>query len=216
MQSWVGIWPTDDYDQDQAGVYLSSYGIASSLDPSYQAVAEDAVLSMVGGQYDVYPWFVPLAVSLFAQDTHNAAFVTNGNERAAIQQWTGGYVFGSDSAGLDPTPQFLAWARGLAAENDYPGCPTSVASTCTYDPRPISDTHNQFLGPDGRIWIWALIPDRNQIVVAQKETNIASYVIIRNYTDDVISQQDDGAFPGAAWQDELPMKYFMDSYTLFN
>ena len=39
MQGWVGLWPTDNYDQNQAGTYISSYGVASGLDASYQAVA---------------------------------------------------------------------------------------------------------------------------------------------------------------------------------
>jgi hypothetical protein len=41
-------------------------------------------------------------------------------------------------------------------------------------------------------------------------------VIVRNYTDDVIAQLDDGAHPGGAYGALLPMKYFLDSFTNFN
>ena len=30
------------------------------------------------------------------------------------------------------------------------------------------------------------------------------------------SQLDDGSFPGAAYGDELQMKYYLDSFTLYN
>ncbi len=206
MQSWVALWPTENYDQNQAGNYISSYGVAEALgDPSYQAIAEDAVNSMIGGQYDVYPYFVPLAVAQFASDTHSPAF----SGRIEIRNWIGGQVFGR----LD---DFLNYFRDKAAQNNLPGCPTFDAPTCTYDPRPLSDTHNQFFGPDDTVWIWAYIPDRNEWVAAQKEYNTASYVIIRNYTDDVIFQLDDGNQPGGAFNAELPMKYFLDSFEAAN
>ncbi len=204
MQSWVALWPTLNYDQNQAGNYISSYGVAAALgDPSYEAIAEDAVNSMIGGQYDVYPYFVPLAVSQFATDTHSPSF----NGRIEIRNWIGGQVFYR-------LEDFLAYFRDKAAQNNLPGCAT--AASCTYDPRPLSDTHNQFFGPDDTLWIWAYIPDRNQWVAAQKEYNTASYVIIRNYTDDVIFQLDDGNQPGGAFNAELPMKYFLDSFTQAN
>jgi hypothetical protein len=87
---------------------------------------------------------------------------------------------------------------------------------CKYDPRPLSDRHNEFLGPDRRLWIWAYIPDRNQYVVVQKERNTAAYVIVRNYTDDVVYNLDDGAWPGGAYGALLPMKYYLDSFKAFN
>jgi hypothetical protein len=208
MQSWVALWPTENYDQNQAGIYISSYGVAESIgDPSYQAVAEDAVNSMIGGQYDVYPYFVPLAVAQFATDTHSPAFTG----RIEIRNWIGGQVFGR-------LQDFLDYFRNLAAENNYPGCPTYNASTCTYDPRSpdISDTHNQFFGPDNTAWIWAYIADRNEWVACQKEYNEATYLIIRNYTDDVVYQLDDGNEPGGAFNAELPVKYFLDSFETAN
>ena len=50
----------------------------------------------------------------------------------------------------------------------------------------------------------------------QKEYNTASYVIVYNYNDDVVYQLDDGNLPGGAFGDELPMKYFLDSFTQAN
>src|SRR5205085_9520448 len=86
-QGWVGLWPTDNYDPNQAGYYISSY--AELGDSSYRYVAEDAVTSMIGGQYDVYPYFVPLAVAQFAQDTHAPEFAG----RVEARDWIGGHVF---------------------------------------------------------------------------------------------------------------------------
>ena len=36
------------------------------------------------------------------------------------------------------------------------------------------------------------------------------------YTDDVIYGQDDGAYPGAAYGLQLPIKFFLDSFSMFN
>ena len=72
MLGWVGMWPTDNYDQNQAGAYFAGYeGLG---DTTFNSIAEDAVDSMVGGQYNVYPYFRPLAVVQFAQDTHSPSF----------------------------------------------------------------------------------------------------------------------------------------------
>jgi hypothetical protein len=201
MQGWVALWPTDNYDQNQAGDYFASYsGIG---DDSYEYIAEDAVTSMIGGQYDVYPYFVPLAVAQFAQDTHSPAF----SGRIDVRDWIGGQVF-------NRLEDFLAYFRDIAVQNNVAGCTT--IDKCTYDPRTISDGHNEFTTPDHRRWIWAYIADRNQWVAVQRDRNTASYVIVRNYTDDVIYQLDDGNFPGGAYDAELPMKFFLDSFTQYN
>ncbi len=208
MQSFVGLWPTENYDQNQAGNYVSSYGAADTIgDPAYLAVAQATVNSMVGGQYDIYPYALPLAVTQFATATHSPAFPQSSASH--VRNWIGGQVF----TRLD---DFLSYFRDLAAQNNVPGCPTFDAPTCTYDPRTLSDTHNQFFGPDDKEWIWAYVPDRNQWVVAQKEYNTATYVVVRNYTDDVVFQLDDGNEPGHAFGAELPMKYFLDYFQAAN
>jgi hypothetical protein len=207
MQSFVGLWPGDMYDPNQSGVWFASYsGIGDS---SYEYVAEDAVSSMIGGQYDVYPYFVPLAVAQFAQDTHSPSFFG----RIEVRDWIGGHTFYREQ-------DFLDYFRQIAIDNNFAGASGCTAgsalSSCTYDPRAISDDHNEFFGPDKRQWIWAYVMDRNQWVAVQKERNIASYIIVRNYTDDVVYQLDDGAFPGGAYGALLPMKYFLDSFNTFN
>jgi hypothetical protein len=214
MEGWVGLWPTDNYDQNQAGDYFASYsGIGDS---SYDYVSKDAVTSMIGGQYSVYPYFVPLAVALFAQDTHSTSF---GGDISA-RDWIGGHVFYR----LD---DFLAYFRDIAVRNNYKvtlpdgtnvDCTGPDISQCNFDPRNtgLSDTHNEFVGPDRRRWIWAYIADRNTWIAVERDRNTATYVIVRNYTDDVIYQQDDGAFPGGAYGAELPMKYYLDAFAQYN
>jgi hypothetical protein len=208
MQFWVGIWPGTNYDPNQAGAYFASYSDAP--DPSYQTVAEDAVDSMIGGQYDAFPYFAPLAVTLFAQDTHNPAF----NGRIEVRNWIGGHVFSR-------VEDFLSYFRDVATQNNYASPDGKIDCThgfnaCLYDPRPLSDTHNELFGPDKRLWIWAYVPDRNAYIALQKEVNTASYVIVRAYNDDVVYNLDDGAFPGGAYGLELPVKYYLDAFSQFN
>jgi hypothetical protein len=228
MQNWVALWPSTNYNVNQAGAYISSY--AEAPDDSYQYNAEDTVDSMIGGQYDAFPYFAPLAVAVFAQDTHSPSFAG----RIDVRNWIGGQTFGR-------LQDYLDYFRQLVVANNYHydtitmgpcvsgqtqdcatcssislGTDTAGNGTCTYDPRVASDTHNEFFGPDSRSYIWAYVPDRNTWVVVQKEYNSASYVIVRNYTDDVVYQLDDGAFPGGAFNNELPMKYFLDSFQQYN
>lgn len=205
MQGWVALWPTNNYDPNQAGFYVASY--SGFGDASYAFVASDTVNSMIGGQYDVYPYFVPLAVAQFAHDTHSPSF----SGQPAVRDWVGGHTF-------NRLQDFIDYFRDLAVTNRYQDAKSdcSAFATCAYDPRPLSDSHNEFFGPDKRKWIWAYIADRNQYVAVQKERNTASYLIVRAYTDDLVYQLDDGAFPGNAYATELPMKYFLDSFSAYN
>ena len=209
MQGWIALWPTDNYDQNQAGSYISSW--SSVGDNSYAYVAQDAAVSMIGGQYDVYPYFVPLAVAQFAQDTHSPAF--SGNP--SVRDWIGGQSF-------IRLQDFLDYFRNIAVQNNYQAGPgegdCSSFEKCLYDPRNIIDpgNHNEFIGPDKRAWIWAYIPDRNEYIAVQKERNTATYLIVRNYNDYYVYQLDDGAFPGGVYGAELPMKYTLDSFNQFN
>jgi hypothetical protein len=203
MQGWVGMWPTDNYDQNQAGSYIASYSGVG--DKSYQAIAEDVVDSMVGGQYNVYPYFRPLAVVQFAMDTHSPSF----SGRIDVRDWVGGQTF-------TRLEDFLSYFRNLAVQNNFTGngCSGGLAA-CQFDPRTVSDSHDEFIGPDKRTWIWSYVPDRNQYVAVQKDRNTASYVIVRSFNDDVVNQQDDGAYPGSAYGLELPMKYFLDAFNSY-
>ena len=207
MQSWVGLWPSTNYDPNQSGAYFASY--SNAPDALYQYVAEDAVDSMIGGQYDAFPYFVPLAVSLFAQDTHSPSFTG----RVEVRDWIGGQVFYR-------LEDFLSYFRDLAVQNQWPdprtGTRCASIASCAYDPRALSDGHNEFFGPDKRLWAWAYVANRNTWIAVQKERNTASYVIVRKYNDDVVFQLDDGAFPGAAFATELPLKYFLDAFRQYN
>jgi len=227
MKGWVALWNTDNYDQNQAGVYISSY--TGFGDSAYQTIAEDAVESMVGGQYDVYPYFKPLAVAQFAQDTHNPNFLTNFNNRKEVLDWIGGWVFYRET-------DFLAFFRSIAVQysaqdpnfpDTFAGC--DKVDTCTYDPQPHrrddttagldvhhSDLFNEFIGPDSRRYSWAFVPDRNTWVVVDRDRHTATYQIIRTYNQDIVNQQDDGAFPGGAYSFELQLKYFLDYYKQYN
>jgi len=160
---------------------------------------------MVGGQYDAYPYFVPFAVGLFAQDTHSPAF----NGRLEVRDWIGGQVF-------DRLEDFLNFFRDMAIEYKEEGCAGLTIDECKYDPRPLSDKHNEFIGPDKRTWMWAFVHDRNQWVVVRKDRHIASYMIVRQYNDYVVYQLDDGHYPGGAYYAQLPVKYFLDYFKYFN
>ena len=218
MQYWVGLWPGTNYDPNQAGSYFASY--SDTPDASYQTVAQNAVSTMIGGGYDAFPYFVPSAIALFAQDTHNPAFTGN----IQIRNWIGGKSF----MGADPVQDFLDYFRDLATKYSWVSADGSVDcshgfDSCAYDPRSLSSadglvdpTHNEFIGPDQTYWAWAYVPDRNEYVAVQKYVNTASYVIVRAYNDDLVLNLDDGSQPGAAYSVELPMKYYLDSFNQYN
>jgi hypothetical protein len=214
MQGFVGLWPTDNYDQNQAGAYITYY--SGYGDATFNDVAQAAVVSMVGGGYAVYPYFVPTAVALFAQDTHSPSFGGDVN----VRDWIGGLQF-------TRLADFEAYFQQIAVQNNYlsgPGCPASgctcsgSAAECNYDPMTIVDPEdcNQFVGPDKRRYIWAYVADRNQYVLAQQDRNVATYTILFNYNSDLNITKDDGSQPGAAYGLELPIKYTLDSFTQFN
>ncbi len=210
MQSFVGLWPSDNYDVNQAGAWLTSYAYAP--DGSYATVAEDTVASMIGGQYDVFPYFKPLAVSQFAMDTHDPAF----GGRVEIRDWIGGQVFNREQ-------DFLDYFRAIAVKHNFVGCDTLAG--CDYNPQVPqtdsqdvyhSDTYNEFVAPDGKRWSWAYIPSRNQWIAVDRDRNIASYLVVRAFNADIVNQQDDGAYPGGAFGYELEMKYILDAFTYYN
>jgi hypothetical protein len=211
MQGWVGLWPSDNYDPNQAGSYLASY---SSLgDASFRAVAEDTVSSMIGEQYyDVYPYFRPLAVLQFAQDTHSPSF----NGRYEVRDLIGARVFFRKR-------DYLDFFRDLAVTHGKHGC-TDI-NTCTYDPTVAritatdevhSDVYHEFIGPDGRRYSWVYIEDRNVWMFCDQDRNTAMYKMMRDYNAEVVRGEDDGVSPGMAYPLQLPLKYFADYYGEFN
>jgi hypothetical protein len=235
IQNFTTLYPVDNYDQNQAaGAYLFA---SVPLGNDYQSVEENAVTQFIGGQYDIFLYALPLAVSNFAQMTQDIYYPGAGG-RASIRQWIGAVgLFGNGAAGIDPNQPFLDWAANLAAQwgfgCDATGqncgigqglvCTTTNLQGCTWDPRQPqinsndvyhSDPYNEFRGPDNRRYAWAPIKDRNQILLVDRDTNTATYVVVRNWNTDVTYQMDDGS--GPAYFFELPMKYFLNAYNAYN
>ncbi|HUB05528.1 MAG TPA: hypothetical protein VMB50_00925 [Myxococcales bacterium] len=225
MQDFAGLWPVTNYDPTQsAGAYLTWYGGVG--DTAFNNLAEWGVTTMLGGVINVFPYFQPTTVALFAQDTHDPAFdPVSPFER----DWIGGHQFSR-------LEDFLAYFQEIAVDNQYTGmtgcvdqtadatqgqavaCNCITADTCTYDPRNIPDPQNanEFVGPDGKRYIWAKIQDRQQWVVAEQDRNIVTNTLLYEFNLDVVAGQDDGNFPGGAYEYELPIKFTADSFTYFN
>jgi hypothetical protein len=217
-EEWVGLWPADNYDQNQAGAtYLSSF--ADFGEPAYNAVAVDAAESMIGTQYDVVPWFIPNAVATFAQDTHDPAFAVISGQQTQLRDLIGGYSFYRQA-------DFEAFFKKIAVQHNFDA--TCNASNPKNQPDPIAacdydvtnaaitgaDPWQQFTAPDGLRWIWTYIIDRNAWMAARLDRNVATFKIIHNYNDDINVQLDDGTF--GAYGFELPIKYTLDSFNAFN
>jgi hypothetical protein len=205
MQNFVGLWNSDNYDQNQAGAYISSWG-DFDFDDSYQAVSETAVASMIGSQYAVYPYFIPTAVALFGQDTHNPAFLGGGG-RTEAKDWIGGWTFWREQDLVD-------YFRNIAVQNDL----CTDFTSCTYDvtdlttvPKDPNDAH--FTGPDGLVYIYMEIPSRNEWVLARQDRNISTYKQIQIYNTDIIFNKDDGT--EGAYGLEYAIKYTIDAYNYF-
>jgi hypothetical protein len=214
MQGFVGLWNSNNYDQNQAGAYLSSWG-SFDYDDSYQAVVETAVTSMVGSQYAVYPYFIPTAVALFAQDTHNPAWLSGGG-RVEAKDWIGGWVFSREQDLIDYFKNVAVTSGGPPAATGLPQC-TSFA-TCTYDvtdPKQVQQNPvtGQFVGPDGLTYVYAYIPSRNDWVLARADRNIATYKLISTYNTDLFGTKDDGT--NGTYDLEYQIKYTFDSYNTY-
>jgi hypothetical protein len=224
LQNWTALTQISNYDPTQAaGAYLFA---ATPFDTNYQSVAEDALDSMIGGEYDVFPYVSPLSIEIFAQASHDINFTG----RIEMRDWVGGYVFGGPE--IDPNQFFLDFVHQLAQDNNasaldamaFAGCVAGQPlSDCVWDPRVPqvdamdsyhSDNFNEFRGPDGRRYAWSKLRDRNQIVMVDRDRNTASYVTIRNYNQLVVASQDDGS--SGAYQLELPIKYTLDSFIGYN
>jgi hypothetical protein len=102
---------------------------------------------------------------------------------------------------------FLAFLRQLALVSSlvdpahHVDCsPGGVdAGACEYDPRTPrlgpSDVHysnalNEFVGPDGRPYIWIFIPDRNEWVLADANHSPATYALVLQYVTCMSAESD--------------------------
>jgi hypothetical protein len=234
MQTFVGLWPSDNYDVNQAGAYISTWS-SLDYDDSFQSVVETAITSMVGSQYAVYPYFIPTAVALFAQDTHNPAFISSSG-RVEAKDWIGGWSFGgSDSdgipwSGLQQYFQVIATANGGfmpqagwvapagVQQNANGFVPCTTWSTCPYDPtNPQIVSQNPinlaFQGPDGLNYVYAYLPSRNQIILAREDRNIVTWKLLEQYNTDVVGLKDDGS--NGTYGLEYQIKYTIDAYNTY-
>jgi hypothetical protein len=221
MQGFVGLWQANNYDQNQAGAYLTSWS-SLDLDDSYQSVAETAISSMIGSQYAVYPYFIPTAVALFAQDTHNPSFL-GGNPRVEAKDWIGGWTFGNTD-GPDAVTSMIGFFKEIAAtaggytdvSGAFHACPTAL--TCDYDPTDPNLVFQQpgnlaFTGPDGLNYVYAFIASRNQYVLAREDRNIVTWKLIQQFNNDIFLNKDDGT--NGTYALEYEIKYTIDAYNMF-
>jgi hypothetical protein len=216
MQSFVGLWVSDNYDQNEAGSYLSSWGDFDG-DLSYTTVAETAVTSMIGTQYAGYPYFIPTAVALFAQDTHSPSFI-GGALKIEAKDWIGGWTFGPvanpQSGLLDFFKNVAVTSCQTASATCITGCETDP-TTCPYDvfTDPIyNSATNAFTGPDGLQYIYLYIPSRNEIVLAREDRNITMWKLINNINTDLIGNHDGTE---SVYGLLYPVEYTIDSYEAF-
>jgi hypothetical protein len=100
-------------------------------------------------------------------------------------------------------------------------CQSFAPQDCTWDPRTPqintddvyhSDPFNEFRGPDDRRYAWCPISDRNQAMIVDRDWNTATYILVRQWNTDVTYALDDGSGGNAAYQLELPLKYFLNAY----
>jgi Met-zincin len=226
MQEFVGLWQSDNYDQNQAGSYISSWG-NFDFDLSYQSVAETALDSMIGGQYAVYPYFIPTAVALFAQDTHNPSYLSNPGARVAAKDWIGGWTFPIDEQNLINFFRQVA-VNACVTQGNQSACTAGCAATagnccasyetCTYDPTnpaqvQLNNQDKHFTGPDGLQYVYTWIPSRNEWVAARADRNIVTYNLIRTYNTDLYANQDDGS--NGTYGLEYQIKYTLDAYQAY-
>ncbi len=214
MQNFVGLWNSDNYDQNQAGAYISTWG-GFDFDSSFQSIAETAITSMIGSQYAVYPYFIPTAVALFAQDTHNPAFLGGGG-RTEAKDWIGGWVFTREQDLIDYFKNIAVTSGGPPAATGLPQC--TAFATCAYDVTDGSQVQQDpvtgnFVGPDGLTYAYAYIPSRHNWVLARADRNIATYKNIINFNTDLFGTKDDGS--NGTYSLEYQIKYTIDSYNTY-
>jgi uncharacterized protein DUF4953 len=232
IQSFAALWQVDNYDETQsAGQYISSYAEFGTtfyadqvaIGSIYSTVAEQALQSMLGGSFDAFYYFKPLAAGEFTRDTHTPQYLGSNASpaRAEAGEWAGGYTFYR-------LEDFLDFFKDIAQQNNFKvtspvgginiDCTGPDITTCNYDPRTsraypedtyFSDAYNRFLGPDGRRWIWVYLQDRNEWMACDQDRNVATYVSMYSYTSDVIFGHDASS---TAYNLALQLKYMLDYY----
>lgn len=194
MLSFLGLWPADFYNWDEYA-YMAYY----ELDWGNQQCYSDALNGldgMLGGAYDVYPWFLPLAVLVFAEDSHNINF---GDQ--AKKEWIGFRVFDReqdfiDYFGFDPRTQ-CATPDGIVDD-----CPTAALGA-------EDDGHQVFHDAAGGAWVYLYLDDRNQHVCASADLSPISHQLLWDHNESVNIDLRD-------YVTTYDIKYYLDYYNYFN
>jgi hypothetical protein len=228
MQGWVGLWPQDNYDPNERGTFISSF--TGPFDVQYTNIGEKAASSMVGAEpFDSFPYLKSAAVVLFARDTHDQNF----SGRIEVRDWVGSKTFGRDRDMLDyfrkaavdngklPKLNCSTGTGNTLPVNNGVTAPATM-DTCQYDPTMprvastdewLSDDYHEFIGPDDHRWAWAYLKDRQQYVFVDRDRNIATYKIMRDYNVALIKNEDETE---AAYELQKPVKYFVDAFQQYN
>ncbi|MCP4679424.1 MAG: hypothetical protein GY854_28830, partial [Deltaproteobacteria bacterium] len=194
MFSFLGLWPADMYNWDLYA--LLAYYDGNWGDSFLYSDSLDTLTVMLGGSYDVYPWFLPNAVMLFAQDTHNISF---GDQ--TMKEWIGMRAFSRqadmiDYFGFDPRSQCIN--PDGTTESD---CPTAAFGAD-------DDGHQAFRDAEGNEWVYVFLYDQNKHICASIDLNPISSKMIWDYNEDVnISKL------GSA--STYNLKWFLDFYEYF-
>jgi hypothetical protein len=219
--SFSSLWPAiSNYDPSQAaGLYISSVG-GQIGDEAYTTVSQAVLADFLGASFATYHYAQLGPIANFAASTHSALY--GGNLK--LQTWVGGFAFNEERF-------FLDFVHAIAVKYNFANCdengqncdPCTSLDHCTWDPRNLaattndlnqSDRYNRFQGPDGRTYIWGYIRSRNQWVIADKDRNNAMYVLMLNWTTDVVNGEDSG-YNGASYL-EYNVRYAVDAFTYFD
>lgn len=194
MLTFLGLWGADYYNWDMYA-YLAYYEYNWG-DAQCYSDSMDALDSMLGGSYDVYPWFLPTAVLVFAEDTHNISF---GDQ--AKKEWIGFRAFDraddmSDYFGFDP--RYECWSSdGVVVD-----CPHAAFGA-------EDDGHQSFHDMEGGQWTYLFLDDRNQHVCASADISPVSFQLLWDYNESVNINHAD-------YTSTYTIKYYLDYYEYFN
>lgn len=194
MMSFLGLWPADFYNWD-VYAYMAYYELDWGDQQCYSD-ALNALDAMLGGAYDVYPWFLPTAVLLFAQDTHNINF---GDQ--SKKEWIGFRVFDReadmiDFFGFDPRTQCVT-TDGVVDD-----CPTAALGA-------EDDGHQVFHDANGGAWVYLFLDDRNQHICASADLSPISHKLLWDHNESVNIDLRD-------YVTTYDIKYYLDYYNYFN
>jgi len=195
MLSFLGLWGADSYNWD-VYAYLAFYEVNWGNSQTYSD-GLNALNIMLGGAYDVYPWFLPTAVLVFAEDTHNINF---GDQ--SKKEWIGFRGFDRaqdmiDYFGFDPRYE----CHNSDGTVD-PACPTAALGA-------EDDGHQMFHDAAGGNWVYLFLDDRNVHLCSSEDLSPISYKMVWDYNESVNIDHTD-------YVTTYEIKYFYDYYKYFD